>query len=153
MATASMEDYHILGKIGEGAHGIVYKAKHLRTGEIAALKKVQLRRLDDGIPNIALREIKALREIGNHHNVVKLLNVFAYGSGFVLAFEYMLSDLSVVIRNTERRLTDAQIKSYMGMLLNGVMFCHSNHILHRDLKPANLLISSSGHLKLADFGL
>ncbi|XP_031149037.1 cyclin-dependent kinase 20 isoform X2 [Sander lucioperca] len=85
-----MEQYSILGRIGEGAHGIVFKAKHIETGETVALKKVALRRLEDGIPNQALREIKALQEIEDN--------------------QY-------------------------------------------DLKPANLLISSSGHLKIADFGL
>ena len=67
-----MEGYQILGRIGEGAHGIVLKAKHiqvgrrfvgyapqphlrLQTGELVALKKVPLRRLEDGIPNSALR--------------------------------------------------------------------------------------------------
>lgn len=148
-----MENYRILGRIGEGAHGVVFKAKELETGELVALKKVPIRRLEGGIPNTALREIKALQEIGQHHSVVKLLDVFAYSSGVVLAFEFMLSDLSAVLRNTERPLTEAQIKSYMGMLLNGVAFCHDNDVMHRDLKPANLLISSSGHLKLADFGL
>ncbi|XP_012413256.1 cyclin-dependent kinase 20 [Trichechus manatus latirostris] len=58
-----MDQYCILGRIGEGAHGIVFKAKHVETGEIVALKKVALRRLEDGIPNQALREIKALQEI------------------------------------------------------------------------------------------
>ncbi|XP_023579339.1 cyclin-dependent kinase 20 isoform X2 [Octodon degus] len=85
-----MDQYCILGRIGEGAHGIVFKAKHVETGEIVALKKVALRRLEDGIPNQALREIKALQEI-----------------------------------------EDSQY----------------------DLKPANLLISASGQLKIADFGL
>lgn len=58
-----MDQYYILGHIGEGAHGVVFKAKHVETGEIVALKKVALRRLEDGIPNQALREIKALQEI------------------------------------------------------------------------------------------
>ncbi|XP_054982360.1 cyclin-dependent kinase 20 isoform X4 [Sorex araneus] len=85
-----MDQYCILGRIGEGAHGIVFKAKHVETGEIVALKKVALRRLEDGIPNQALREIKALQEMEDN--------------------QY-------------------------------------------DLKPANLLISASGQLKIADFGL
>ncbi|XP_076814705.1 cyclin-dependent kinase 20-like [Clavelina lepadiformis] len=152
-----MEQYHILGRIGEGAHGIVFKAKHIESGEIVALKKVPLRKIEDGIPNQALREIKALQEIGGDceeaQNVVKLHDVFPHGTGFVLVFEYMLSDLSEVIRNSERPLTEGQIKSYMMMLLKGVAFCHQNNIIHRDLKPANLLISSTGHLKIADFGL
>ena len=52
-----MEQYKILGRIGEGAHGIVTKAKHIENGEIVALKKVPLRRVEDGIPNTALRLI------------------------------------------------------------------------------------------------
>lgn len=55
-------------QIGEGAHGVVLKAKSVETGEIVALKKVPLRRLEDGIPNTILREIKALQEI-DHQNV------------------------------------------------------------------------------------
>ncbi|XP_067880427.1 cyclin-dependent kinase 20 isoform X3 [Heterodontus francisci] len=148
-----MEQYSILGRVGEGAHGIVFKAKHIETGETVALKKVALRKLEDGIPNQALREIKALQEIEDNPYVVKLKNVFPHGTGFVLVFEYMLSDLSEVIRNSDRPLTESQVKGYMMMLLKGVAFCHENSIMHRDLKPANLLISSTGHLKIADFGL
>ncbi|XP_013408283.1 cyclin-dependent kinase 20 [Lingula anatina] len=148
-----MEQYNILGRIGEGAHGIVFKAKHTESGEVVALKKVSVKKLEDGIPNTALREIKALQEIEENPYVVNLREVFPYGSGFVLVFEFMLSDLSEVIRNTNTPLTEAHIKSYMLMLLKGVAFCHNNNIMHRDLKPANLLISSTGHLKIADFGL
>ncbi|XP_050783305.1 cyclin-dependent kinase 20 isoform X3 [Gopherus flavomarginatus] len=150
----SMDQYSILGRIGEGAHGIVFKAKNVETGETVALKKVALRRLEDGIPNQALREIKALQEIEENQHVVKLKAVFPHGAGFVLVFEYMLSDLAEVIRNAQQPLTQAQVKGYMLMLLQGVAFCHANNIMHRqDLKPANLLISCTGQLKIADFGL
>ncbi|XP_034502963.1 cyclin-dependent kinase 20 isoform X5 [Ailuropoda melanoleuca] len=148
-----MDQYCILGRIGEGAHGIVFKAKHVETGEIVALKKVALRRLEDGIPNQALREIKALQEIEDNQHVVQLKAVFPHGAGFVLAFEFMLSDLAEVVRHAQRPLAQAQVKSYLQMLLRGVAFCHANNIVHRDLKPANLLISASGQLKIADFGL
>ncbi|XP_004870153.1 cyclin-dependent kinase 20 isoform X5 [Heterocephalus glaber] len=148
-----MDQYCILGRIGEGAHGIVFKAKHVETGEIVALKKVALRRLEDGIPNQALREIKSLQEIEDNQYVVQLKAVFPHGMGFVLAFEFMLSDLAEVVRHAQRPLAPAQVKSYLQMLLKGVTFCHANNIVHRDLKPANLLISASGQLKIADFGL
>ena len=71
----------------------------------------------------------------------------------MLVFEFMMSDLAEVLRNYDVPLTQAQIKSYMMMLLQGIKYCHSNSIMHRDLKPANLLISHTGHLKIADFGL
>lgn len=148
-----MDHYNIIARVGEGAHGIVFKAKHIQSGEIVALKRVALKRLEDEIPNTVLREIKALQAIEENENVVKLLDVFAQGTGFVLVFEYMLSDLAEVIRNSDHPITEAQVKSYMKMLLHGVAFCHENSIMHRDLKPANLLISSSGLLKICDFGL
>lgn len=126
-----MDQYCILGRIGEGAHGIVFKAKHVETGEIVALKKVALRRLEDGIPNQALREIKALQEIEDNQYVVQLKAVFPHGMGFVLAFEFMLSDLAEVVRHAQRPLAPAQVKSYLQMLLKGVAFCHANNIVHR----------------------
>lgn len=132
-----------------------------------ALKKVALRKLEDGIPNQALREIKALQEIeDNQHvsltpfgvevrgygsmappspspaprppvQVVKLKDVFPHGTGFVLVFDFMLSDLSEVIRNSEHPLTPAQVKGYMMMLLKGVAFLHHNNIMHRvSVQPA-----------------
>uniref|UniRef100_A0A8C2GWZ3 Cyclin-dependent kinase 20 n=1 Tax=Cyprinus carpio TaxID=7962 RepID=A0A8C2GWZ3_CYPCA len=85
--------------------------------------------------------------------VVELKDVFPRGAGFVLVCEYMFSDLSEVIQNSQRPLTASQVKGYMMLLLKGVAFCHENSIMHRDLKPANLLISSTGHLKIADFSL
>ncbi|KAG8179651.1 hypothetical protein JTE90_017792 [Oedothorax gibbosus] len=84
--------------------------------------------------------------------IVKLYDVFSYGAGVVLVFEYMPTDLSNLLRDTENPLTDAQIKAYLIMLLKGVAYCHQLGIMHRDLKPANLLISSTGRLKIADFG-
>nr|XP_017528871.1 cyclin-dependent kinase 20 isoform X5 [Manis javanica] len=161
-----MDQYCILGRIGEGAHGIVFKAKHVETGEIVALKKVALRRLGDGISSQALREIKALQEMEDSpynldlcadlfliYQVVQLKAVFPHGACLVLAFEFMLSDLAEVLRHAQRPLVQAQVKSYLQMLLRGVAFCHAHNIVHRDLKPANLLISASGQLKIADFGL
>lgn len=85
--------------------------------------------------------------------MVRLNDVFAQGLGFVLVFEYMLSDLSEMIHNIEMPLQEEQVKSYMVMLLKGMSYLHEQSIMHRDLKPANLLLSSEGCLKIADLGL
>lgn len=63
--------------------------------------------------------------------VVQLKAVFPHGAGFVLAFEFMLSDLAEVVRHAQRPLVQAQVKSYLQMLLKGVAFCHANNIVHR----------------------
>lgn len=63
--------------------------------------------------------------------VVQLKAVFPHSAGFVLAFEYMLSDLAEVLRHAQRPLAQVQVKSYLQMLLKGVAFCHANNIVHR----------------------
>ncbi|CAL8071960.1 unnamed protein product [Calicophoron daubneyi] len=60
--------------------------------------------------------------------------MFPHGTGFVLVFDYMHTDLSEVIRNSGSPLTDSQIKSYMVMILSGVEVMHRNGIMHRELK-------------------
>ncbi|KAI3378653.1 hypothetical protein SNEBB_009511 [Seison nebaliae] len=147
-----MNNYDIVEQIGEGAHGVVFKAQHRQSGDIVALKKVSFKRMEKEMLSL-IREIKALQEMEKSENVIELLNFFAYDHGFVLVFEFMLSDLSEIIRNYQIPLNECHIKSYMKMILNGVKFCHQHNIIHRDLKPANLLISECGKLKLADFGL
>ncbi|KAM3180791.1 hypothetical protein ACTXT7_015633 [Hymenolepis weldensis] len=136
-----MDKYTILSRIGEGAHGVVLKGQHKDTGELVALKKVPLRKLDEGIPHAALREIKALQLASSHPNIVRLREFFPHGAGFTLVFDYMFSDLSEILRSIESRLCEGKVKTYMIMLLRG------------DLKPANLLIDGTGVLKIADFGL
>ena len=63
--------------------------------------------------------------------MVRLREVFPHGSVIVFVFEFMLSDLSEVIRKVEKPLTEAQVKSYMLMLLKGIAYCHENNIMHR----------------------
>lgn len=58
-----MDQYKVVGKIGEGAHGLVLRGQHLGTGREVALKKVLLKKLEDGIPTAVIREIKALQEV------------------------------------------------------------------------------------------
>ncbi|CAH8455518.1 unnamed protein product [Dicrocoelium dendriticum] len=148
-----MENYVVFGRIGEGAHGVILKAKHTKSNELVALKKISLRNSADGIPTTALREIKALQFVESCPYVVRLREMFPHGFGFVLVFDYMTTDLSEIIRNHSCHLKPSHVKSYMMMLLLGLEVIHSLGIMHRDLKPANLLLNENGILKIADFGL
>ena len=66
--------------------------------------------------------------------------------GYIFVFEFMLGDLTEVIRNVSQPLTTAQIKSYMRMLLNGVSFCHENRIMHRVRNMSQREIASDSAL-------
>lgn len=146
-----MEKYQKIEKIGEGAYGIVYKAKNRSTGELVALKKIRLEAEDEGIPSTAIREISILKEL-EHPNIVRLHDVIHTEKKLTLVFEYLDQDLKKFLDTTER-LESWVVKSSLCQLLRGIEFCHDRRVLHRDLKPQNLLINKAGELKLADFGL
>lgn len=146
-----MEKYQKIEKIGEGAYGIVYKAKNRSSGELVALKKIRLEAEDEGIPSTAIREISILKEL-EHPNIVRLHDVIHTEKKLTLVFEYLDQDLKKFLDTTEQ-LQPWVIKSSLYQLLRGIEFCHDRRVLHRDLKPQNLLINKAGELKLADFGL
>lgn len=127
------------------------------TEQIVAVKKIKIGSREearDGINRTALREIKLLHEL-QHENVIGLLDVFGYKSNVSLVFDFMDTDLEVIIKDIKGIpvLTLANIKAYMIMTLRGLEYLHLNWILHRDLKPNNLLVNSNGVLKIGDFGL
>ncbi|KAH7640704.1 cyclin-dependent kinase 7-like [Dermatophagoides farinae] len=147
--------YEKIEFLGEGQFAYVYKARDVQTDQIVAVKKIKLgSRFEarDGINRTALREIKILQEL-SHENIIGLLDVFGHVSDVSLVFEYMLTDLEVIIKDINIFLTPANVKSYIIMTLKGLEYLHTKWILHRDLKPNNLLIDGNGVLKIGDFGL
>ena len=147
-----MNKYEKIEKIGEGTYGTVFKAKHKETGEIVALKRVQLDDDDEGVPSSALREICILKEL-KHRNVVRLHDVLHSERKMTMVFEYCEQDLKKYFDSCGGEIEPHVVQSFMFQLLRGLAFCHHQNVLHRDLKPQNLLINKNGDLKLADFGL
>ncbi|KAH8415779.1 hypothetical protein KR222_000859, partial [Zaprionus bogoriensis] len=144
-----------------GAYGTVYRALDNLTGRYVAIKKVRIPLTDNGVSASTLREISLLKQLNSydHANVVKLFEVcqFLECDGkllILLVFEHLEQDLSDLIENLPAcGMSHTNIQRLSRELLTGVDFLHANRIIHRDLKPQNLLISSQGHLKIADFGL
>ncbi|KAJ0173641.1 hypothetical protein K1T71_010790 [Dendrolimus kikuchii] len=149
---SDVSKYTVIGRIGEGAHGLVFKARHNPTERDVALKKILIKNLEDGIPVNVMREIKALQLLRCKY-IIKLYDMFPRGMSLVLVLEYMSSGLWEMLHHNQQELTLPRVKSYAQMLLKGTRYMHAHYVMHRDLKPANLLINHEGILKIADLGL
>nr|XP_035927378.1 cyclin-dependent kinase 14 isoform X2 [Halichoerus grypus] len=124
------DSYEKLEKLGEGSYATVYKGKSKVNGKLVALKVIRLQE-EEGTPFTAIREASLLKGL-KHANIVLLHDIIHTKETLTLVFEYVL---------------------FLFQLLRGLSYIHQRYILHRDLKPQNLLISDTGELKLADFGL
>ena len=138
--------------LGKGTFGEVIKGTHKETGAIVAIKKIRIGDKGEGINVTALREVKYLREL-HHPHIVSLLDVIPQKRGIGLVFEYMESDLEMVIKDRTMVLSAADIKAYMQAILQSLCYCHERWVVHRDIKPNNFLVAADGAIKLADFGL
>eukprot|EP01108_Squamamoeba_japonica_P000958 TRINITY_DN1367_c0_g1_i2.p1 TRINITY_DN1367_c0_g1~~TRINITY_DN1367_c0_g1_i2.p1 ORF type:complete len:253 (-),score=97.84 TRINITY_DN1367_c0_g1_i2:512-1234(-) len=145
--------YEVQQKLGKGAYGIVWKAIDKKTRETVALKKIF-----DAFQNATdaqrtFREILFLQELGDHDNIVQLLNVHKADNDkdIYLVFEFMETDLHAVVR--ANILEDIHKQYIMYQLFKSIKYMHSGQVLHRDIKPSNLLLNSDCLMKLADFGL
>ncbi|XP_062506650.1 cyclin-dependent kinase 7-like [Corticium candelabrum] len=149
-------NYRKIEFLGEGQFATVFKAEDLaHDGRIVAVKKIKMGRrqeASDGINRTALREIKLLQEL-SHPHIIGLLDVFGHNSNISLVFDFMNTDLEVIIKDTSIVLTAGNIKRYLLMTLQGLEYLHSMWVLHRDMKPNNLLVDKNGILKITDFGL
>ncbi|KAJ8601718.1 hypothetical protein CTAYLR_003194 [Chrysophaeum taylorii] len=144
-----MQAYDVGGELGKGQWGTVFRGKRVRDGLRVAIKRVRAGDPVEGVNFQVLREIKMLKGV-KHENIVELVDVVPQEEGLNMIFELMATDLEKVLYGTTP--TEAEIKGYAAMLLEGLAFMHAHFALHRDIKPANLLISFEGILKLGDFG-
>uniref|UniRef100_G3W617 Cyclin-dependent kinase 4 n=2 Tax=Sarcophilus harrisii TaxID=9305 RepID=G3W617_SARHA len=156
--------YEPVAEIGVGAYGTVYKARDPHSGHFVALKSVKVPTgggSGSGLPVSTVREVALLRrlEAFEHPNVVRLMDVCATArtdreTKVTLVFEHVDQDLRTYLdKAPPPGLPLETIKDLMRQFLRGLDFLHANCIVHRDLKPENILVTSSGTVKLADFGL
>nr|QOY46758.1 cyclin-dependent kinase 6 [Ambystoma maculatum] len=156
------QQYECVAEIGQGAYGKVFKARDLKNGgRFVALKQVRVQTGEEGMPLSTIREVAVLRhlETFEHPNVVRLFDVCTVSrtdreTKLTLVFEHVDQDLATYLDKVpEPGVPTETIKDMMFQLLQGLDFLHSHRVVHRDLKPQNILVTSSGQIKLADFGL
>jgi serine/threonine protein kinase len=143
--------------IGEGAYGVVVSARDTITGDIVAVKRI--RKCLNNYPMFtrALRELKFLRLLSAHKNIISVRDVLLPGEyekfndTFVVC-EKMPMDLKQVLASPAE-ITRDHVKYFMFQLLCGIHYMHSASVFHRDLKPSNILINEKCELRICDFGL
>uniref|UniRef100_A0A7N6AG24 non-specific serine/threonine protein kinase n=1 Tax=Anabas testudineus TaxID=64144 RepID=A0A7N6AG24_ANATE len=143
--------WEIVGELGDGAFGKVYKAKNKETGILAAAKVIETKseeELED-----YMVEIDILAKC-DHRYIVKLLDAFFHDNKLWIMIEFCPGGaVDATMLELDRGLTEPQIKVVCRQMLEALNYLHSMKIIHRDLKAGNILLMLDGDIKLADFGV
>uniref|UniRef100_A0A3P8SK98 non-specific serine/threonine protein kinase n=1 Tax=Amphiprion percula TaxID=161767 RepID=A0A3P8SK98_AMPPE len=145
------EIWEIIGELGDGAFGKVYKAQNKQNGTLAAAKVIDTK-TEDELEDYMV-EIDILASC-NHHHIVKLLDAFYFEGKLWILIEFCAGGaVDAIMLELERPLTEPQIRVVCKQTLEALIYLHENKVIHRDLKAGNILLSLEGDVKLADFGV
>ncbi|MEM8667849.1 MAG: serine/threonine-protein kinase [Planctomycetota bacterium] len=155
--------YEIIGLVGRGGMGVVYRAKQLDLDRIVALKTVLISNVSS--PNAAARferEAKTLARL-QHPNIVQALNFGQHQGRYYFAMEYVMGRSCEQALQQQGRLAPVAVWSMVRQVASGLMHALRQNVIHRDIKPANLLLLPAPEgssksvtkevVKITDFGL
>ena len=143
--------YSIMEQLGAGGMGVVYRARDERLQRDVALKILPPNAVaDDNARRRLEREARYLAQL-SHANVAAIYDFDTDGGVDFLVMEYV-SGASLNLRSGGR-FSDAELTDLGMQLADGLAAAHERGVIHRDIKPANLILTSSGRLKILDFGV
>ncbi|XP_047199332.1 serine/threonine-protein kinase 10 [Hippoglossus stenolepis] len=143
--------WEIVGELGDGAFGKVYKARNKETGALAAAKVIETKSEEELEDYIVEIDILARCD---HRYIVKLLDAFFHDNKLWIMIEFCPGGaVDATMLELDRCLTEPQIKVVCRQMLEALVYLHSIKIIHRDLKAGNILLMLDGDIKLADFGV
>ncbi|CAD2222279.1 Protein kinase domain/Protein tyrosine kinase/Kinase-like, putative [Angomonas deanei] len=145
-------EYTIGKKIGSGNFATVYECKNSK-GQRFALKDLAKKSIsDEKMEQQLLREICILATV-KHKNVLQLVDMMQSTNHIYIVMELVTGGelFDLIVKN--KKLTEADARTYLGQLLDGLEAMQRHNIAHRDIKPENLLLDEKGMLKISDFGL
>jgi serine/threonine protein kinase len=145
--------YNIVGKIGKGAMGEVYKGHDPILNRFVAIKIIaETMGTDADLVERFKREARNAAQL-NHPNIITIYDFVEEEGHLYMVMELLEGeDLKELIKSGAP-LTLEQILSIMEQIADGLGFAHARGVIHRDLKPANIHVSKNGQVKILDFGL
>jgi len=154
MAKKKIGRYKILGELGRGAMGIVYKAEDPNLDRLVALKTIILDEDAEGAKEYKKRfmlEAKAAGKL-NHPSIV---TTFDYGEEDGLAYLAMelLEGTDLRSRLQKEAIPAVEALEIVRQVADGLGYAHARGVVHRDIKPGNIMLNGGGQPKLMDFGL
>jgi tRNA A-37 threonylcarbamoyl transferase component Bud32 len=141
----------VLGLVGQGGMGAVYKARQPNLDRVVALKLIRPREDDPTFAERFSREARALAKL-SHPNIVTVHEFGEAGGSQYLLMEFVDG---VTLREAMRAkaLSPAAALKVIGQICDALQFAHEKGVVHRDVKPENILLGKDGAVKIADFGL
>src|SRR6201988_4666939 len=151
--TILADRYRIVGLLGKGGMGEVYRADDLKLGQPVALKFLPDHLLRDGAALARFhREVRVARQV-SHKNVCRVYDIGETEGRHFLSMEYIKGEeLSSLLRRIGSLPIDKSIQ-LARQICAGLNAAHDVGVLHRDLKPANIMIDGDGNARILDFGL
>jgi serine/threonine-protein kinase len=151
--TVIEERYRIIGLLGRGGMGEVYRADDLRLGQQIALKFLpEVLSADPRRLTQLHNEVRVARQV-SHANVCRVYDVGDVDGQLFLTMEYVAGeDLAASLKRIGRFPEDRALELTRQICL-GLAAAHERGIIHRDLKPANIMIDAEGRVRIMDFGL
>jgi len=149
--------YLILGELGRGAMGVVYKAQDPAIGRIIAIKSIRLNDLTEESERERLRE-RLFREaqsagILSHPGIVTIYDIFEENGLAYIFMEFVNGPPFDKMLGAEQTADKDTLLSILRQIASALDYAHRKGIIHRDIKPANIMIHEDGSAKVTDFGI
>lgn len=147
--------------IGEGSFGSVYLALHAVTGELMAVKQVELPDVAKGtegdkkrtlMTNALKQEIELLQGL-HHDHIVQYLGTSSDEVHLNIFLEYVPGGSIAGMLKQYNTFPEPLIRNFTRQILEGLLYLHTHNIIHRDIKGANILVDNRGAIKISDFGV